>query len=115
MQDFFIHLSSSWGLSDKPGRKDMWIKSDGSYIVKVEYANSENKGEDYTREGIIDDTKMSEVKVLLEGTLVNSSETMITDASYNIEWKKGDEVVVVKNNIDAWKKVTDLLPEYNQD
>jgi len=114
MKNNFLLISTWWGFDYKPGNIKMYINVDGSFTLKKEYAFPKDKKENREKKGLIDQKRMAEIRELIEKNVTKDSHNLIFDAGYEIEYKKGDKVIKVVNDMELWEKIIKLIPEFNE-
>ena len=112
MENAFLILSNWWGLSDKPGSQKMFINADGSYVIKVEFSHPRDQVENSQKEGNIDKERLKQILEFAEINITQPTNHMIYDAGWAIEYIKESKTIKVVNDLDLWKRLIELVPEY---
>lgn len=107
-----LKLSSWWGLSKKPGHKEMVIGEDGAYILKIIFSHPEHKADNTETKGSLTEIKWKEIQDFAKEKLTESKHNMVFDAGWAVEYFVGDKVIKVENDHDIWAKFMEMIPEY---
>lgn len=110
-EDFFLQLTSWWGLSDKPGQKKMFVKDDGTYLIKLEHYLSADFNDNRRVERKFSEKRLADIKMKLKKIIVKNEEKRMLDMGYTIEFNG----VKVINDFDLWQKVMEIIPEFNSE
>ncbi len=109
MEDYFLQLTSWWGLSDKPGQRKMFIRDDGTYLIKLEYYLSADFNDNKRVEKIFSEDRIAEIKKKLSKIVKKNEERKMFDMGYTVEFN-GIKII---NNSTLWEKVMAIIPEFN--
>jgi hypothetical protein len=112
MEKIFLVLKSWAGLSNKPFSRKMTINNDGSYMISMKYALPKDQADNHESSGTIEPDRLSKIREFAQNYIKSPYSMMMHDAGYTLEYYSDEKVIKMENNLDLWRQVIALIPEF---
>ena len=110
--DYIILISEWWGLSKKPGARGFFVYPKGKYVKKhihFNYAKPASEA-DSQSEGTLTTENFNQLKTFVEKNVTKNSKVKMFDYGCTVESKNSTGSIVIENDRDLFKNITDLIP-----
>ena len=111
LEDYWINISESWGLSDIPGSREMRIYPDGTYVKLEKIIKCEKypNGYQMIHEGSLEQSVLDELIEYCEKHITENYTGFICDYGCSIELRKTDTTTKVIDDTDKFRGIAEIV------